>query len=253
MSSPESAGHHPPVVDLHGYSAALFDLDGVLTPTAEVHMRAWQQMFFGVPDRPRRDRAVHGQRLLRLRRRQAPLRGVRSFLESRGIDLPEGTPEDPPEAETVCGLGNRKNDFFAAVLADRRGQAVSRFGRAAGRVAATAHQAWPSSPPPRTPPRCSRRRAWPTGSRWWSTVRSRPPRGCPASRRPTPSNSRRDRLGASVDRTYRDRGRHLGRPGRMRRGIRTGGRGRPRGRCRSGCTRPEPIWWSRILRSWSSE
>ncbi len=117
MSSPESAGHHPPVVDLHGYSAVLFDLDGVLTPTAEVHMRAWERMFSefltgrGVTE-PYTDNDyfdfVDGK---------PRYEGVRSFLKSRGIDLPEGTPEDPPEAETVCGLGNRKNDLFAAVLA----------------------------------------------------------------------------------------------------------------------------------------
>lgn len=97
--------------------AALFDLDGVLTPTAEVHMRAWAEMFNSflagrgltepysdadyfayVDGKPRYD-------------------GVRSFLASRGITLPEGEPTDPPEAETVCGLGNRKNGAFSAVLA----------------------------------------------------------------------------------------------------------------------------------------
>ncbi|WP_152366093.1 HAD family hydrolase [Microlunatus speluncae] len=117
MSSPVSAGHHPPGVDLHGYAAVLFDLDGVLTPTAEVHMRAWERMFSeflagrGVAE-PYTDNDyfdyVDGK---------PRYEGVRSFLKSRGIDLPEGTPDDSPEAETVCGLGNRKNDLFAAVLA----------------------------------------------------------------------------------------------------------------------------------------
>lgn len=96
--------------------AALFDLDGVLTPTAQVHMRAWAEMFNdylasrGVPEpyvdadyfafvdgKPRYD-------------------GVRSFLASRGITLPEGSPSDPFDAETVCGLGNRKNAAVATVL-----------------------------------------------------------------------------------------------------------------------------------------
>lgn len=99
------------------YDAALFDLDGVLTPTAEVHMRAWDEMFNSylrsrgiskpytdedyfdhVDGRPRYD-------------------GVRAFLASRGIELPEGDPSDSPDAETVSGLGNRKNDAFNAVLA----------------------------------------------------------------------------------------------------------------------------------------
>lgn len=100
--------------------AALFDLDGVLTPTAEVHMLAWDRMFNGflagragaeafepytdadyfaqVDGKPRYD-------------------GVRDFLASRDITLPFGDPSDPPEAETVCGLGNRKNVTFASVLA----------------------------------------------------------------------------------------------------------------------------------------
>jgi len=100
--------------------AALFDLDGVVTPTAEVHMRAWGEMFNAflqtydgagdtapytdadyfahVDGKPRYD-------------------GVRDFLGSRGIDLPEGSSDDPADAETVRGLGNRKNDAFNEVLA----------------------------------------------------------------------------------------------------------------------------------------
>ncbi len=103
-------------MDWNDYDAALFDLDGVITPTAEVHMRAWATMFgeflesrgVGEPyvdddyftyvdGKPRYD-------------------GVRSFLESRGIDLPEGDPTDPPTAETVSGLGNRKNAVFEQIL-----------------------------------------------------------------------------------------------------------------------------------------
>ena len=98
------------------YSAALFDLDGVITPTAEVHMLAWADMFNGylrehgvtdlytdedyfahVDGRPRYD-------------------GVREFLASRGITLPEGDPADDPARETVCGLGNRKNAAFTTIL-----------------------------------------------------------------------------------------------------------------------------------------
>jgi beta-phosphoglucomutase family hydrolase len=99
--------------------AVLFDLDGVITPTAEVHMRAWAEMFNAflqgydgagdttpytdadyfahVDGKPRYD-------------------GVRDFLAARGIDLPEGSSDDPASAETVRGLGNRKNDAFNEVL-----------------------------------------------------------------------------------------------------------------------------------------
>lgn len=98
------------------FDAALFDLDGVLTPTAEVHMRAWARMFGeflqGRPDqRPYTDQDyfdyVDGK---------PRYEGVHSFLASRGIELPYGGPGDPPDAQTVCGLGNRKNALFTEVL-----------------------------------------------------------------------------------------------------------------------------------------
>lgn len=103
-------------MDWTRYDAALFDLDGVITPTAIVHMRAWSEMFNAyltsrgitepytdedyfayVDGKPRYD-------------------GVRTFLASRGITLPEGEPTDAPGTETVCGLGNGKNDAFRTVL-----------------------------------------------------------------------------------------------------------------------------------------
>lgn len=106
-----------PAVDWNEYDAALFDLDGVITPTAEVHMHAWSAMFNeylasradGQPPYTEDDYFAHVDGKPRYD-------GVRSFLHSRGIDLPEGEPTDPPDAETVCGLGNRKNDYFARVL-----------------------------------------------------------------------------------------------------------------------------------------
>ncbi|MDF1487831.1 HAD family hydrolase [Tessaracoccus caeni] len=104
-------------MDWSSYRAVLFDLDGVLTPTAEVHMRAWGRMFndflSGLPGQaPYTDEDyfayVDGK---------PRYDGVRDFLASRGIALPEGTPEDAPSEETVCGLGNRKNDAFNETLA----------------------------------------------------------------------------------------------------------------------------------------
>lgn len=97
-----------------GIRACLFDLDGVLTQTARVHRRAWRETFDAllrdfqgddfkpftdadyyeyVDGKPRRD-------------------GVRDFLASRGIRLPEGDPDDPPSARTVAGVGNRKNELL---------------------------------------------------------------------------------------------------------------------------------------------
>jgi beta-phosphoglucomutase family hydrolase len=112
-----------PKLDLpEAITALLFDLDGVLTKTAVVHDKAWKQTFDGflraraekeggefvpfdsgadyneyVDGKPRYD-------------------GVRSFLESRGIELPEGEPGDSPDEETVCGLGNRKNELVLKLI-----------------------------------------------------------------------------------------------------------------------------------------
>ncbi len=105
-------------------TACLFDLDGVLTQTAKVHAKAWKQMFdeylraraersgepfreFAVPEdyeeyvdgKPRRD-------------------GVSSFLQSRGIDLALGTPDDPADADTIYGLGTRKNEIVLKLIHD---------------------------------------------------------------------------------------------------------------------------------------
>ncbi|MGN9806994.1 beta-phosphoglucomutase family hydrolase [Micromonospora sp. L32] len=96
-------------------SACLFDLDGVLTQTAKVHNAAWKQTFdaflarraaaTGEPFRPF-DPGPDYNRYVDGRPRAD---GVRSFLASRGVVLPEGSPNDPPEADTVNGVGNRKN------------------------------------------------------------------------------------------------------------------------------------------------
>lgn len=100
------------------YLAAIFDLDGVVTQTARVHAAAWKELF----DEYLRERAERSGEQFREFDIQADYRryidgkprydGVASFLESRGIDLPFGSPGDPPGRETVCGLGNRKNSLF---------------------------------------------------------------------------------------------------------------------------------------------
>ena len=122
-----SAGRCVPSVP-KGITACLFDLDGVLTKTAKLHAAAWKQMF----DEFLRDRELAGaSRPFELAGDydeyvdgKPRLDGVRSFLASRAITLPEGSPEDPPEAETVHGLGLRKN---ALVLELIRRHGVERF------------------------------------------------------------------------------------------------------------------------------
>jgi beta-phosphoglucomutase family hydrolase len=109
-----------------GITTCLFDLDGVLTQTARIHAQAWKQMFddylrewseeTGEPFRPF-DRPTDYDEYVDGKPR---LDGVRSFLESRGIQLPMGSPTDPPEAETVHALGTRKNDLVLALI-DQQG------------------------------------------------------------------------------------------------------------------------------------
>lgn len=90
------------------YAGVLFDLDGVITPTAEIHENAWAELFapwdftqsdyiVSVDGKPRYD-------------------GVRSFLATRGVELPEGDPSDEPGTDTICAMGNSKNALFTEVL-----------------------------------------------------------------------------------------------------------------------------------------
>ncbi len=102
--------------------ACLFDLDGVLTDTASVHTTAWKEMF---DDFLRQRAEREGEEFVPFDPDKDYLKyvdgkpredGVRSFLESRGIDLPEGDADDSPDADTVHGLGTRKNDAFQKTL-----------------------------------------------------------------------------------------------------------------------------------------
>jgi beta-phosphoglucomutase family hydrolase len=102
----------------------LFDLDGVLTQTAKVHAAAWKQMFddylrersqrTGEPFVPFDQVADYDEYVDGKPRAD----GTRSFLASRGITLPEGNDNDPPDAETVHGLGNRKNEIVLRLIRD---------------------------------------------------------------------------------------------------------------------------------------
>ncbi len=105
------------------FDAVIFDMDGVVTDTAAVHSAAWKRMF----DEYLRARAArHGEEFREFTHGhdyrayvdgRPRYQGVAAFLESRGIHLPAGTPDDPAGQETVCGLGNRKNELFNAIIA----------------------------------------------------------------------------------------------------------------------------------------
>ena len=138
-------------------AACLFDMDGVLTKTAAVHAAAWTQMF----DDFLQARATAGQSAYKPfdthddydeyvdgKPRED---GVRDFLASRGITLPEGQPDDPPGAQTVYGLGNRKNQLLLKRISDdgvevfdgsvRYLQAVQRAGLRRAVVSSSANTA----------------------------------------------------------------------------------------------------------------
>ena len=213
-----------PLVDWDDYDAVLFDLDGVLTPTAEVHMHAWAELFTAFLSE--HGLAEHGiaepyseSDYFDYIDGKPRYDGVRSMLASRGITLPEGDPSDPPTTETVCGLGNRKNEVFAAILhrdgvepypgsvalldhlaglgtqvavvsSSRNAPAVlaaaglaDRFEVVVDGAVATAHRL-PGKPAPRTPS-STRPTSWVSRSRvrWWSRTR------CPGSRPARPATS----------------------------------------------------------------
>ncbi len=103
------------------FEAVIFDLDGVITKTAKTHSRAWKKMF----DDYLTERSNNTNEefveftpydYLTYVDGKPRYEGVKSFLDSRNIRIPFGNPEDNPELETVCGLGNRKNDVFTEVL-----------------------------------------------------------------------------------------------------------------------------------------
>jgi beta-phosphoglucomutase family hydrolase len=96
--------------------ALLFDLDGVLTGTAELHRQAWKRTFDDFVATRAGQRPFTEQDYLDYVDGRPRADGVRTFLASRGIDLPEGDPDDPPSAETVNGVGNRKNELLLSII-----------------------------------------------------------------------------------------------------------------------------------------
>jgi len=105
-----------------GFDVAIFDMDGVITRTAEVHSLAWKRMF---DEFLQRRAALSGGEFVEFTHARDYLahvdgrpryKGVETFLRSRGIELPWGATDDAPERETICGLGNRKNFHFNRIV-----------------------------------------------------------------------------------------------------------------------------------------
>ncbi|OBC10535.1 hypothetical protein A5784_36560 [Mycobacterium sp. 852013-50091_SCH5140682] len=112
-----AADHEPGHLGLpEGVRACLFDLDGVLTETASIHERAWKSMFDEYLRRHGDARAFSEHDYLRYVDGRTREDGVRDFLASRGIELPEGNPDDSADADTVHGLAARKNALFRQFL-----------------------------------------------------------------------------------------------------------------------------------------
>jgi beta-phosphoglucomutase family hydrolase len=107
-------------VDWSRFEAVLFDLDGVITPTAIVHAAAWKRTFdaFLRATRGASPTPFSEDDYLRYVDGRPRYDGVRTFLASRDITLPEGEPSDTPGFDTVCALGNAKNEMFNEVLAE---------------------------------------------------------------------------------------------------------------------------------------
>ncbi len=119
----------PPALDRDHFDAALFDLDGVLADTVRAHATCWKRTFdaflearaaaHGEPFAPFTDddyaRWVDGK---------PRFEGVRDFLATRSIELPPGSPDDPPERDTVAGLANRKNELVERLLEEEGVEAI---------------------------------------------------------------------------------------------------------------------------------
>ncbi len=108
------------ILNARDFDAAIFDMDGVVTQTATVHAAAWKRLFDEyLVERTKRGKSsfepfdidVDYRRYVDGRPRYD---GVEAFLASRGVSLARGSPTDPPDLETVCGLGNRKDAYFLA-------------------------------------------------------------------------------------------------------------------------------------------
>ena len=104
------------------FDAAIFDMDGVVTETATVHARAWKRMF---DEYLRRRERKHGEPFREFSQNgdyrtyvdgKPRYKGVAAFLAARGIELPPGSPQDSAGCETICGLGNRKNELFNEII-----------------------------------------------------------------------------------------------------------------------------------------
>jgi beta-phosphoglucomutase family hydrolase len=103
------------------FRGAVFDLDGVVTRTAKLHFRAWKETFDAILAERKGDDSepfTHDEDYIPYVDGKPRYQGVKSFLESRNISLPFGDPDDAPGSDTICAIGNRKNELFRELVAE---------------------------------------------------------------------------------------------------------------------------------------
>lgn len=108
-----------PRISPDDFDAIIFDLDGVLTDTASLHFTAWKHLFDPYLERsqgPDENREFTEKDYRKYVDGKPRYQGVESFLDSRGISIPYGDPGDSPDRETICGLGNLKNEYYHRIL-----------------------------------------------------------------------------------------------------------------------------------------
>ena len=108
------------IINPEFYDAILFDLDGVVTKTADTHAKAWKKLFDEYLEKKSNSGDYEPfdikKDYIRYVDGKPRYKGIESFIASRSIDISYGSVNDPPDKETICGLGNRKNQFFSDLL-----------------------------------------------------------------------------------------------------------------------------------------
>ncbi len=235
------------------YGAVLFDLDGVITPTAKVHERAWANMFNAyLATRPDQPEPYTDADYFAYIDGKPRYDGVRDFLASRGIELPHGSVDDDPDTETVCGLGNRKNQVFNEVLETEGVEAYP------GSITLLAHLAiinMPVAIVSSSKNATAVLAAAGLTERFPTVVDGKVAVEVGLKGKPAPHMFEHAAflLGVPDHRVRRRRGRRLRRSGRRGRGLRLGDRRRQGRGVASSRRKRAQTWWSQIWWSWPHE
>ena len=179
--------------DWRGFDAVLFDLDGVITPTAEIHERAWAELFADV--------RLHRGRLPRATSTASPATTGCGRSSHRVTSCsPEGDPSDPPGADTVCALGQPEERAVQRRSSNATASRPTRVRRHARTARRAPRRGCDRVVVEERPHRCSMRPAWAPDSRWWSTARVAAVRHIAGKPAPDMFTHAADQLGVTPDR-----------------------------------------------------